>query len=478
MDYSLNTKLNDIPQGSINDVSTKWQYSIDKGLIWIDMNNTSTSYTYNNSAGTTTMYRAVVSNAGCGTKNSQAGTVRIYGNDQYVWKGNTNTEWNNTGNWLETGIPVTSADLIISETAQNNLVIAQDLQLNNIDFNGSNRKILLGNYNLTLSSVSGTDASNYIQTNGTGNVRKRIEHGNSFTFPVGNTAYNPVMITNNSGSTDEFRVKVRNEVLQSGLSGNPLNNAHVQRTWDIDKGNPNLNGGAGIDFVFNWNNGEIVSSMTTPALFHYSTRWDKQTGATTSTANSLSYAGYTGTFSPFAIIDGSSSLPVTWIDFSAKYQQNIIHLQWQTATEQNTKDFIIQHSSSDGNWENIGAVLAAGNSDVIRTYRFSHGQPSKGNNKYRLIQRDVNGQETMSKTLSVYVESAGNRMVVYPTMVTAGIVYVKVTVADHIYLYNGNGALIQTQRSTEGLNTIQVGHLGKGIYYLRTGTETTRIIVQ
>jgi hypothetical protein len=218
--------------------------------------------------------------------------------------------------------------------------------------------------------------------------------------------------------------------------------------------------------------------MTTPALFHYSTRWDKQTGPTTSSSNSLTYTGYTGTFSPFAIIDGSSSLPVTWLDFSAKYQQNKVFLQWQTATEQNSKDFIIQHSSANGIWENIGAVLATGNSDAVRTYRFSHNQPSKGNNKYRLIQRDMDGQETMSKTLSVYVESAGNRMVVYPTMVTAGIVYVKVAKADHVFIYNSNGALVQSQRSNEGLNTIQVGHLGKGIYYVRSGTETTRIIVQ
>ena len=54
----------------------KWQFSINDGLIWTDLVNTSTSYTYLN-LDVKTLFRAVVSNGSCGTAYSDAGTVSI-----------------------------------------------------------------------------------------------------------------------------------------------------------------------------------------------------------------------------------------------------------------------------------------------------------------------------------------------------------------------------------------------------------------
>jgi len=455
---------------------TGWQYSTDNGLVWVDMNHNSASYDYTNTPGSTTMYRAVVSNAGCGSAYSNPGMVRIYGNNQYVWKGTVNNESNNTDNWLEAGMPLSSSDVIISSTAQNNMSLQQNLQLNLVDFNGSDRKIVLGNYDLTLNEISGADAENFFQTNGTGSIRKNISTSGSFTFPVGNTSYNPVVITNNSGSADEFRVKVRNEVLQAGTSGNQVSAAHIKRTWDIDKALPN--GGAGINFTFNWNNGETTGILTSPFLFHYGTNWEKQTGTTMITSNSLSYTGYTGTFSPFAIIDGASTLPVTWLNFSAKRQQNSVVLQWQTASEQNSKDFLVQHQSGNGIWRTIGTVIAAGNSDVVQSYTFTHHQPVAGANFYRILQRDNDGKESFSKTVSISVNEATARISVYPTAVTSGMVNVQLPVAEQIFLFNGIGSMVLSQNGVSGLNTISVGHLGRGIYYLRAGNETVKILIQ
>ena len=461
--------------GNSGDI-VKWQYSSDNGLVWIDISNTAASYDYNNAAGSTTMYRAVVSNAGCGTAYSNAGSVKIYGNNQFVWKGTNNNDWNNLNNWLESTKPVVGADVIISGAASNHLVLDQSYQLNILNFNNAGRKVILGSHNLTVSSINGADANNYIQTTGTGNIRKSIENGFSFSFPVGNTTYNPVVITNNSGSADEFRVKVRNEVLQSGTTGSQMSAAHIQRSWDIDKVHPN--NGAGINFTFNWNSGETTGILTSPALFHYGTSWEKQTGLSTITSNSLSYTGYTGTFSPFAIMDGASTLPVTWLNFSAKRQQNSVVLQWQTVSEQNSKDFLVQHQSGNGIWRNIGTVIAAGNSDVVQSYSYTHHQPVKGVNLYRLLQRDNDGKESYSKIVSISVNEVAARMSVYPTVVTSGIVNVQLQTPEQIFLFNGSGSMVLSLKGAGGLNTISVSQLVSGIYYLRAGNETVKIIIQ
>lgn len=49
-----------------------------------------------------------------------------------------------------------------------------------------------------------------------------------------------------------------------GTSGVSVTGAFVKRTWDISKQNPN--GGSGLNFVFNWNAGDVNSPMASPGL--------------------------------------------------------------------------------------------------------------------------------------------------------------------------------------------------------------------
>ena len=365
--------------------------------------------------------------------------------------------------------------MIISNTAANHLVIDQQYTLNEFDFNGSNRKVQLGNYNLILNSISGADANNYFQTNGTGQLRNSLSNGSSFVFPVGHSSYNPVTITNNSGAGDNFSVRVLDEVYANGSNGSAVTTSRVQRTWDIGKTNPN--GGSGINFVFNWNAGDVPQPLSAAALYHYGTGWDIQTGTTNSTATSLTYTGYTGSFSPFAVLESSSTLPVSWLSFTAARKDQTVQLQWQTATEQNSKDFVVQHSTGNSSWSNIGTVTAAGNSQSISSYSFTHLQPVEGSNYYRLIQRDVDGKQSISKTVQIQFMKAA-RMQVYPTPVTNGVLYVKLPADAVIRMYNSNGSLVLEQKGKAGLQQLQLSLLGKGTYYLRAGIETATILVQ
>ena len=55
---------------------SKWQKSIDNGVVWLDIVNTASTYNYTNIT-TETLFRAVVVNGSCGSTNSNSGTVSI-----------------------------------------------------------------------------------------------------------------------------------------------------------------------------------------------------------------------------------------------------------------------------------------------------------------------------------------------------------------------------------------------------------------
>jgi hypothetical protein len=90
------------------------------------------------------------------------------------------------------------------------------------------------------------------------------------------------------------------EVYANAVSGTLVTNGRVQRSWEISK--TNVNAGDGIDLVFNWNAGE-TSSLSVPALFKYTGgSWSMQTGATSYTSTSLTFAGFTGSITSFAVM--------------------------------------------------------------------------------------------------------------------------------------------------------------------------------
>lgn len=109
-------------------------------------------------------------------------------------------------------------------------------------------------------------------------------------------------------------------------------------------------------------------------------------------------------------------LPVTWLSFTAGMQSNqTVLLNWKTATERNTEQFIIQRSSTAGNWNNIGAQAAANNSVYVQEYNFIDAKPLAGKNYYRLLQTDRDGIYTYSKV--VLIENSGlAKFAVFPNL--------------------------------------------------------------
>ena len=199
----------------------------------------------------------------------------------------------------------TTADYILnfdlagstSYTIYSDLTISSQMKFYSAPFD-------IGYYNLTSNgSITGFSSSAYIKTSGTGLFNRPVSTISTL-FGIGNSTYNPVSITNNSGSSDNFSVRVEDVAYQNASSG-ILGYNSIQRQWSISK--TNANGGSGVTIVFNWNASDSRNgNVTTPALFYYNgTTWAKITSGVTVSGNTLTLSGYTGTLSAtkFVIAD-------------------------------------------------------------------------------------------------------------------------------------------------------------------------------
>jgi len=99
-------------------------------------------------------------------------------------------------------------------------------------------------------------------------------------------------------------------------------------------------------------------------------------------------------------------LPVELLSFSAKIIGNTVNLKWQTASETNNHYFSIERSMDAQNFEEIGRVAGAGNSNTIRDYSYTDN--IKGSSTpmyYRLKQLDYNGTFSYSPTISIRISA-------------------------------------------------------------------------
>jgi hypothetical protein len=172
-------------------------------------------------------------------------------------------------------------------------------------------------------------------------------------------------------------------------------------------------------------------------------------------------------------------MPVTWQSFTAEKQGKASLLKWSTASEQNTKDFEVQHSTNTLSWTPLGTIPAAGNSTTTRQYSFTHATPFKGGvyNYYRILQRDLDGEFSYSKIASLIYDEPGSDVFVYPNPAT-GTVTIYLAESQEVRLINLAGATVWKGTLAAGRNQLPLTHLAKGIYWVLTETGKKQLLVQ
>jgi hypothetical protein len=142
-------------------------------------------------------------------------------------------------------------------------------------------------------------------------------------------------------------------------------------------------------------------------------------GADDNILKTFSWSGLT-TFSDFTGAGNGSPLPVELLSFDAVPVNNAeVLVTWTTASEINNDQFIVERSLDAVNFEFVGEVTGAGNSNFTRNYTLTDVKPYNGVSYYRLRQVDFNGEQETFTPVAVFLTGAvGSSMNVFPNPAT------------------------------------------------------------
>jgi hypothetical protein len=464
--------------------SYQWQISSDGGNNWSNVPSaTSQTLAYQNITSNRN-YRVLVSNGACGSSYSSIGAVELYGTTVCQWTGAISSSWTDAGNWCAGIIANEGRAMDVSATAVNEPVLDANRTIGALRFNSGSKKVVLSNYNLTVSEIIGGDTLNYVQTSGTGSLRASIAgSGGSFNFAAGKSTFNPVTITNNSGSNDFFTVRVSDAIQNSTYLSSAK---YVNRTWDIGKAT--ANGGSGISFLFNWYDSQVVNGpLLNPVLNHYATNWGTVVGTSAAGAGtpvlSMTHTGYTGTFSPFAISDESTPLPVTMSYFNLTCAEEDVEVIWQTASEHNSYYFQLETSLDGANWEIEETLPAAGFSQELLNYSAVDQDAARKQKYYRLKQVDFNGEFELYGPLRADCTAESSAISLYPnpceSLVTVSFAS-QIPAKFNYTLISPEGKVLENKQMSiqSGMTvyTLDISEYQSGMYMLQFDVNDKRII--
>ncbi|RYZ61468.1 MAG: T9SS type A sorting domain-containing protein [Chitinophagaceae bacterium] len=177
-------------------------------------------------------------------------------------------------------------------------------------------------------------------------------------------------------------------------------------------------------------------------------------------------------------MDCGTILPVTWLSFTAGRQVNTSILKWQTTSEQNTAYFAVERSSSDGTFERIGTVQAAGNTNATRSYSFVDAAPRKTANFYRIKQVDNDGRFTYTPVrLLNFDEATSGSLLVYPVPARTRLIVslpIQLEGLTTVTIHSADGRLVQQQQvPVQGggqLMDLNISALPNGVYHVKAAT--------
>lgn len=182
----------------------------------------------------------------------------------------------------------------------------------------------------------------------------------------------------------------------------------------------------------------------------------------------------------FLEISSTASLPVELMKFDAhQTKEEIIKLEWTTATEINNERFEIERSQNGRDFNLIGEITGQGNSIAQHNYSYIDTNPQEGTNYYRLKQMDFDGQYEYSKTVSIDLKEGERYGAFYPNPTSLGIVSLDYNLPEHkelnIAYFEISGKLIDElpveMEEGRGRLNLNISNLKTGIYLVRIGDD-------
>jgi hypothetical protein len=261
---------------------------------------------------------------------------------------------------------------------------------------------------------------------------------------------------------------------------NYTSNVCVSRVYKWSNTTGSFSGTAQINYLDAELNGLI--EVTLQVNIHTGTTWQAVISATNDIFNNyvLSNSFTNTTLDEITLASQLTPLPLSWHRFTVQKQNNHSLLQWSTAYEQNTRDFIVQHSSNGNSWLTIATLQAAGNSTDSNYYSHLHTTPVKGVNFYRILQRDLDNRSSYSQVQQLKFDEQNALFEIITNPVQNGVLQILVnqSVSQPINLLSNDGKLIWSKQLAPGVHSLDLSSYAKGMYLLKAGKITEKLVLQ
>ena len=171
----------------------------------------------------------------------------------------------------------------------------------------------------------------------------------------------------------------------------------------------------------------------------------------------------------FTLSTPGIALPVRFVSFNARCENQNIIIEWKTSQEQNSSQYFVERSDNGIHWTIIGTLSASGNSNTEKSYSFTDTNPTQ-DAYYRITERDINGQmqyTPTTKTSCTVTDVIG----LWPNPVH-DVVNIKINSSNKseaiIELFDSKGALVKLEKANvlKGINQLQLDMKGlpNGVY--------------
>jgi hypothetical protein len=310
-------------------------------------------------------------------------------------------------------------------------------------------------------------------------------------FPFGSANYySPAKITYttapNGGSLTGKYILNSNIVYTISImdSSEHLENLSGDGFWQIDQTDDLNSGTYSIELTTN-----NLDGVSDPSVLHalkrptssdsWGLNWTTEGLHVQSSASGSFFSVYrTGltSFSQFGIASPIiNPLPIELVFFNGLCGNNFTTLNWQTASEYNTSNYIIEKSYDGNNWIVIGSKEAAGNSTELIDYQYNDENRSDGVSYYQLKQVDNNGAFKIYGPIAVNCENSSTMLEVYPNPIeTIGTINYSSTESGMltIELSDNSGKIIEHLsldiEKGQTIFPIDLSSKSKGVYLLKT----------
>ncbi len=168
----------------------------------------------------------------------------------------------------------------------------------------------------------------------------------------------------------------------------------------------------------------------------------------------------------------NSPLPTSVVAFDVKRTESAIISQWTTLSEENNDYFAVEWSTDGIDFTELGKVNSLGDSREKVEYSYTHTNPVKGYNYYRLVQYDKGGRSEKFNVVSVLFEQkVDSKIYINPNIVYSNLkVEFSTPVANgRLHIYDTQGKLMNSYVLASGIDVFNfdVSSLPTGQYVVK-----------